>query len=373
MFLKALGSRVGGGCRGGFESLDFVGLLPREDVAAEVTKGSALLVDRLLEVELGDQLAGGEGEVLADEVGEALVGEASGAKSVDVDRDRLSDADSVGELNFALAGEARSDEVLGDVASGVRSGAVNLGRIFSGEGAAAVTTFAAVGVDDDLTSRESSVALGATDHEASGGVDVDDGLVVEELSGADRLDDLLKDLTAHLLKSDAVTVLRGDDDGVDMGGFAVDVFDGDLGFHVGEGPVELAAVAEFGVLFDEAVREVNGERHEGVGLVAGVAKHEALVASALLFVESVAFVDALSDVWGLAVEVNEDRAVVGVEADAWVGVADFANGVADNFCVVDEGAGGDLSSDDDESGLHEGFTSHAAVGVFGEDGIENGI
>ena len=56
---------------------------------------------------------------------------------------------------------------------------------------------AAVGVDDDLAAGEAAVALGPADHEAAGGVDEVLGLLVEQLGGDDRLDDLLEDVLAH--------------------------------------------------------------------------------------------------------------------------------------------------------------------------------
>ena len=76
------------------------------------------------------------------------------AESVDQNADWLGDADSVGELHFAAVGQAGGHDVLGDVARHVGGGAVDLGRIFAAEGAAAVAAHAAVGVDDDLAAGQ---------------------------------------------------------------------------------------------------------------------------------------------------------------------------------------------------------------------------
>ena len=100
----------------------------------------------------------------------------AGAVQVDVDRQRLGDADRVGELQRAAVGEARGDDVLGEIARRVGGRAVDLGRVLAGEGAAAVRRRAAVGVDDDLAAGEAAVAVGAADEELAGRVDVPDGL-----------------------------------------------------------------------------------------------------------------------------------------------------------------------------------------------------
>ena len=78
----------------------------------------------------------------------------AGAVQVDIDRQRLGDADGVGELDGAALGEAGGDDVLGEVARGIGGRAVDLGRVLAGEGAAAVRGGAAIGVDDDLAAGQ---------------------------------------------------------------------------------------------------------------------------------------------------------------------------------------------------------------------------
>src|SRR5690606_21687510 len=122
-----------------------------------------------------------------------------GAEGAHVDAYGLGDADRVAELNFAFVGEVGGDDVLGDVAGHVGGGAVDLGGVFSGEGAAAVASATAVGVDDDLASGQAAVAVGAADFEAAGRVDVDDDVIVPPLLAEGGLDDVLEDLPAEFL------------------------------------------------------------------------------------------------------------------------------------------------------------------------------
>ena len=109
------------------------------------------------------------------------VAQLAGAEGFDEHADGLGHADGVGELDFGLVGEAGGHDVLGDVAGNVGSGAVDLGRIFAGECAAAVTAHAAVGVHDDLAAGEAGIAHGSADDEAASGIDVVLGVFVEPL------------------------------------------------------------------------------------------------------------------------------------------------------------------------------------------------
>jgi hypothetical protein len=158
-----------------------------------VAVGRGLAEDRPAEIELLDQHAGARVEGLEDRRGELVVGDHAGAERVDQHRDRLGDADGVGELDLAATGEARGDDVLGDVARVVRGRAIDLARVLAREGAAAVAGVAAVGVDDDLAAGEARVALRTADDEPARRVDVDLGLVGHELGRDDRLDDQLAD------------------------------------------------------------------------------------------------------------------------------------------------------------------------------------
>src|SRR5207247_5515451 len=81
-------------------------------------------------------------------------------------------ADGVGQLHLALGGEARGDDILGDVAGYVGGLAVDLGRVLAAEGTAPMPAASAVGVDDDLASRQATVAVRTALEEAAGRVDV---------------------------------------------------------------------------------------------------------------------------------------------------------------------------------------------------------
>jgi hypothetical protein len=131
-----------------------------------------LAVDGAGQVELLDDHTGAQVEVLVDDLDELVRGLLRRAVRVDVDGEGLGDTNGVRELNEGAAGEAGSDERLGDPAADVGSRAVDLGEVLAGEGTATVGAPAAVGVDDDLATGQTGVTLGTADDEEAGGLDL---------------------------------------------------------------------------------------------------------------------------------------------------------------------------------------------------------
>lgn len=91
----------------------------------------------------------------------------SAAIGVHVDGQGLGHADGIRHLHQAALGQAARHNGLGSLAGDVGAGAVHLGGVLAGEGAATVGAPAAIGVDDDLAAGEASVTVGAADHKAA--------------------------------------------------------------------------------------------------------------------------------------------------------------------------------------------------------------
>ena len=189
--------------------------------------------------------AGRRSKHLEDGLLDVLVGDHAGAEGLDEDADRGGLADRVGDLGLAAARQAGGDDVLGDPAHGVRSGAVDLRGVLAGERTAAVAGHAAVGVDDDLAAGHAGVAHRPADDELAGRVDQQPvvlGRDVEALEHA--VDDVLLDVGLERGVVDLLGVLGGEHDGVDADRAVLGVvLDGDLGLAVGSQVVERAVLA----------------------------------------------------------------------------------------------------------------------------------
>jgi hypothetical protein len=184
-----------------------------------------------------------------------LLRQPSRSVGLDVHRDRVGHADRVRELDQRAFGDAGGDEVLGHVASHVGGGSIHLRRVLSRERAAAVRGAPAVGIHDDLPTRETGVSLRPADDEAAGRVDVVFRLGGQESWRNHRLDDLLDDRFAQLRVLHCLGVLGGDDNGLDGHRAAPFVFHRDLGLAVGAQEVHLPVTARLREPLHQPVRE----------------------------------------------------------------------------------------------------------------------
>ncbi|CAB4886960.1 unannotated protein [freshwater metagenome] len=273
--------------------------------------------------------------------------------------------------------------MLGNPAGGVRCRTVDLAGILAAEGTATMTTHATIGVDDDLASRETRVAMRAADNELAGGVDIHVVVIIGESRRDDGPDDLFDEVGAdHGIAIDAVLVLGADEHVRQANRDAVLVVEGDLGFAIGaqvrNGP-RLANLAE---PLGQAMRQPDRQWHQVGGLVAGIAEHHALVAGALpadgvlarlTAAKLFALVHALCDVCALLVDAHDHATGVSVEPEERVVVADLLDHLTGDLGDVDIGAGGDLASHHAQAGSEQRLARHAPVGILGQDGIEHGI
>src|SRR5579875_575010 len=364
--------------QGVLERVHLIQALPRqvEIGAPEVPVGSHVLVEpaaadpgQRAQIEPRDYRRRAQIEGGSDDVLDVVVGQDAGAEGGDVHRDRPGDADRVSNLHLAARRQPGRDDVFRHVARGVGAAAIDLGRVFAGEGAAAVTGIAAVGVDDNLPAGKTAVALGPADDEASGRVYQITGLAVrlDRQIREHRLDDLLfeigSDAVLQLLvvryAVDRRIVLGGDDDRINAQRAVSLVLDCHLGLAVRAQVFEDALLARLGQATGDAVGHGDWHRHELGRLVAGEAEHHPLVACSYL-IDGVAGslrsllegpVHAAGDVGRLLVDGQQDRARVGVKAArAFARIADLLHLLPHQLHDVHVRLGGDLAGDEDQTG-----------------------
>src|SRR6266436_10175393 len=228
-----------------------VGLLPREPAlivrgAAEMAVGRGPRVDRLVEIEMLADAARRQVHRFGHGLLKLFLGHLAGAMGIDVDRQRPRHADGVSQLQRAAAGEARGDDVLGEIARGIGGRAIHLGRVLAGERAAAMRGRAAIGIDDDLASGQAGIAVGAADVEFAGGIDVPDGLAVDP-AFRERLTHIGLDALADLVRRHVLDqMLMRDHDLAHADRLAVLVLHGDLALGIRTQHLLLAGVAGLG-------------------------------------------------------------------------------------------------------------------------------
>ena len=171
---------------------------------------------------------------------------------------------------------------------------------------------AAVSVDDDLAPGEAAIAVRTADHERAGGIDVPDGLVVDPFLGQRLADIGLDDLADVGAGLAFMAVLGGEHDLGRFHRLAVRIAQRDLALGVGLQRRLLAGMARIGQQFEDLVAVIERRRHQGRGLAAGIAEHDALVARAFILVAG--GVDALGDMGRLGVQQHFDLGVLPVKA-----------------------------------------------------------
>ena len=114
---------------------ELLGLFPGEVgvVSAEVAELGGLLVDGSPKIELLDDVARSEVEVLLDNADEVLIGKAflDSAVRFDMDGEGVWETDGVGNLHQHSVGQASGDKGLGNIASVVGSRTVDLGGVLA--------------------------------------------------------------------------------------------------------------------------------------------------------------------------------------------------------------------------------------------------
>lgn len=365
------------------ESLEFEGLgsLPCEVrvFATEVAVGGSLLEDRSAEVEVSDDSSGAEVEVGIDDFGDLGVGlsgagEASSV-SINEDGEGVRNTDGVGELHEDSVAETGSDKGLSDPAGCVGSRAVDLGGVLSREGSTTVGAPATVGINDDLAASKTGITVRTTNDEASRGVKVVDGLLVEVLGGDDGLDDVLHELGLDLLVGDVLRVLGGDDDGVNTLGDGLSVLHlvlaGHLGLAIGAHPRADTVLAHLSELGTKGGGKVVGEGHQRWGLVGGIAEHDTLIASSNVL--ELGGINGLGNVGGLLLNCNDDIASAVIKTLGNIVVANVLECLTDNLLVVDGGRGGDLTEDHNHASLGAGLASNTRSRILADACIKHCI
>ena len=160
----------------------------------------SLFVNRAAKVKLFNDCGGTEIETCKQHLFKLCIGHCSRSESVNTDGDGFCNADSIGKLNFAAFCIALCNDILCRITCRIGSGPVNLCGILSGEAAAAVSSDAAVGINDYLSAGQAGIALRSADNEPSRWVYKNSCLRINKLCGNNGTNDGFDNVTAQPLR-----------------------------------------------------------------------------------------------------------------------------------------------------------------------------
>ena len=320
-------------------------------------------------------VARGQRHAFGDRSLEAGIVDGAGAMRVGIDGYRLGNTDGIGDLYGAALGQAGGDDILGEITRGIGRRTVDLRRVLAGEGATAMRRGTAIGVDDDLAAGQSGVAVRAANHEVAGRIDqqvfLADHPAVRKHVGDQRCHEL-----ANVGLGRGFGMLCRENHLVGARRLAViAIYKCDLAFGVRPQNGVGIRLSDFGKALQDLVRIMDCGRHQHIGLAAGIAEHQALVAGALVLV--VATVDTHRDVGGLLVQVILEFEMGVMElvlliADIGNGAADRAlDGIHDARHLVLGGA--HFTADDHTVGGGEGLAGNTGFRLLGKEQVEDGV
>ena len=330
-------------------------------ISAEVPVAGQRLIDGPTQIEFLNDAIGGQVLSATDLVEDRFPGNVLCAKGLHMEGDWLRYADGVADLDLAPIRHPIGYDVFRQEAGHVGPAPVHLGGILPGEGAAPMAAVAAVGIADELPSSDPGVRCRTAHDESARGVDEISGVFIYHGFRQRGQDHLVHQGEAQFVQGNGVRVLGGKDHSVDPNRDAVFIFQGDLCLSIGSQKGHRPHVPHIGKALAEEGGKLEAQRHQGWGLAAGIAEHDALVPSTLLL--RLRLHDPSGDVRGLLVDVQQDRSLVGGKANVGLIVANLPHGPLYHIRVGGSALGGDLPHDMDHVGGGGHLTGHMGQGV----------
>ena len=141
-----------------------------------------------------------------------------------------------------------------------------------------------------------------------------------------------------------------------------------VGVNVGH---SVLVATDFGQFAQQAVAQVERQRHVGIGLVAGIAEHHALVAGTLIFF--ILALNAAIDVGALLMKSREDATRFSFKLERAAIVADAVNNASDGFHQINIGFRLHFAGNGHMACGHKCFASNLRLRVAGKEFVENSV
>src|SRR5271157_4245936 len=248
-----------------FEGIGFVSPFPVERVqiifSTEVPVVGSFTVNRTEQFKLLDDRSRLEIENFANGFFDFHFVHRSRPKRIDGNADRIRISDRVSKLDFASVSQAGSNHVFRNVSTHVSRRTVHFGRIFPRERAAAVAAHSSVGIDNDLASGQTSIALRATDHKTTSWINEISRTRIDPIQRDDPFNGSLDQGLANLFVFNVSSMLGGDDNSVYPDRTIALILDRNLGLRVWTQPRELAGFSQTGELTSELMAQLDRSRH----------------------------------------------------------------------------------------------------------------
>ena len=345
-----------------------------------MTIGSSLGIDRTAQIQHPDDTGRAQVEILLYQLLQHPVIHLASTKGINHDGHRGSHADSISKLHFGTLCQAGSHDILCHITGSISAGAVNLRWILAGESAAAMTSHAAIGINNNLAPCQAAVTLRAADNELAGRVDEILGLLAKKLGRNNSIDDMLNQILANLVKGDVLIMLGGDNNGINSYRLAVLIGNSYLSLAIRAEIRQGAVLAHLGQAACQTMCQRDWQRQELRRLIGSIAEHHALVTgTGSLCLVQITFpclqslVNALGNIRRLLIQGNQNTAGISIKAELGTGIADPADGLPGNLGNIHIALGRNLTGNMSLAGSHQGLAGHTAIRILFKNCIQNTI
>ena len=233
-----------------------------------------------------------------------------------------------------------------------------------------MTSHTTVGIYDNFTTSQTSIALRTTNYETTSGIDVVFGVFVQHFCRNNSVDYVFDDVFANLSVFNFRSMLGRDYDCIDTNRFAINIFNGYLGFAVRTEVRKHASFTNLSQTQGKFICQVCRHGHQGFGFVSSVTKHHTLVASTGFFFCSSAFfcfqsfVNAHSDVGRLFVNGNQHTTGVTIKTIFCTVITNFNYSITSNASNINIAGSRNFTNNVDLTSGYNSFTSNTTFGVL---------
>ena len=224
----------------------------------------------------------------------------------------------------------------------------------------------AIGVHDQLSPGQAGIGGGAALHKAPGGVDIKLCFVINHPGGERGKNYMGNQTAAQLINPDVCLVLGGKNHRGNPDGPVLFILHRNLRLPVRQQEGKLPVATNQLQPANQRVGQLNGQRHQVFRLLAGKAKHHALIAGACVqpvFLRPTA-VYAPGNVRRLAVKIHRNPAVLRVKTALRLCIADLCNHLPCQLLAVDFRIRGNFTENVDLIGAGGDFTGDVRFRVL---------
>ena len=230
-----------------------------------------------------------------------------------------------------------------------------------------------VGIDDNLTTRKTTVSHRTTDDESSCRIDQIFRRISDEWFWKYWLDDGLYHSTLKCLVADIWSMLCRYDDGIDRDGYTINIAKCHLRFCIGTKPRKFTTFSDFCLFLHDTMRIIDWSGHEGIGLTTCISEHEPLISSSLIEIDPLPLIDTLGNIRRLLIIADHNSESISIIAEIRRVISYIRDRLSSNTDIIDIRGSRDLSRKNAKSSIHQSLGCNSGFWILFEDGIEDGI